>query len=87
MPWNHRVIRTAPDTPDGEAVFAIHEAFYDERMAVDAIPHSWTAEPVEVSAEDMDGLRWMLEKMEACLDKPVLEVAPDNPGKLRVVVR
>ena len=69
MTWNYRVVRR-PD-PDGTEHFYIHEAYYPNNTVEKA--DSITMEAIGVHAEDIEGLRWVLEKMLACLDKPVLE--------------
>lgn len=64
--WNHRVVRRE-HVDTGEVTFAIHEAHYDE-VKVEAV----TSEPIDVSGESVDDLRWVLEHMLKALDKPVL---------------
>lgn len=75
MSWNYRVIRATD--PDGEDFFAMHECFYDGPES--AIPESWSAGPVRVTAETPDGLSWVLEQMKVARTKPVLE---ERDGKL-----
>ena len=79
MGWNYRVMRHQPNPARGEREvwYAIHEVFYrndavDDRT-VDSSETGYTEEPVAVVADDVDGLRWVLEQMLAALDKPVLE--------------
>ena len=64
--WNHRVL--AHDSKDG-VYLQIHEVYYDEH----GLPTSYTKEPVTVGSEDLNGIRWTLNKMKACLKKPILK--------------
>ena len=67
MGWNHRVLAHK----DGdEMYFQIHEVYYDK----DGKPDSYTANGVSVGAESLDGIKWVLDKMKECLDKPILSV-------------
>lgn len=74
MVWNHRVVRR--DFGGGEVHYSIHEVYYDEPNGP---PRSCTMEPVAPYAESVEkndedqGLRWVLERMLAALDKPVLD--------------
>ena len=77
MYWNHRVIRTEHA---GEPFYAVHECHYADG---ETIPHSWTSEPADVSAETRDGLFWVLSAIVEGIALPVLEVGPD--GKLHEV--
>lgn len=72
MTWNHRVMRHV--APSGEEFFAIHEVFYDD----DGTPKGYTADAISVSGEDMDSLRWVLLRMIAATDKPIL--TPEDCG-------
>lgn len=74
MTWNHRVIRSEDD---GEAHYAIHECFYDNKA--DTIPTSWTENAVEVCSETRSGLLWVLAVMAEAVSRPILEV---QGGKL-----
>ena len=77
MSWNHRVIRHGPDS------YALHECFY-ERLADH--PHSWTVDPVVVSAESIHGLKMTLKWMANAFKLPVLEEYKDGDvDKLREV--
>lgn len=67
MTWNHRVVKRR-DKTIGEDYYAIHECFYD----VDG-KMGWTEQPIQVIGEDLDSLRWTLEKMMLALDRPVIE--------------
>ena len=77
MSWNYRVIRS-PNAEEGYS-FAIHGVYGSEASGE---PRSWTENPVDVSAENLDGLRWVLDRMRDALSKPILE---ERNGKLLVV--
>lgn len=70
--WNYRVYRETVKTPSGESedIFSIREAYYTKKRA----PHMHSANPETVSAESIDGLRWILTEMLKALDKKVLKV-------------
>lgn len=73
--WNHRVVRRVynPGTDEEEVEHAIHEAHYEVKGKSSG-PCSITTEPVRVySSEGVAGLRQVLERMLAALDKPVLD--------------
>lgn len=57
---------------DGEESFGIHEVYYEEGED-DTRVCGWTENPTEVVCEDMEGLRWHLERMAEALGKPVLD--------------
>ena len=73
MSWNHRVVRREFKhlSGDTEVVYAIHEAYY--KKPGDTEPNGVTADPVDVHSDTPEGLRWVLNRMLGCLDKPVLE--------------
>jgi hypothetical protein len=62
--WNHRVLVTEHK---GELYFQIHEVYYTKGK-----PDSYTANPVSLGADTIDGLRWTLKHMKKCLVKPAL---------------
>lgn len=64
--WTYRVVRRVID---GEASYAIHEAYDDGDVT---LPHSITETPSVVSAESEQALAELLERMLAALDRPVL---------------
>lgn len=67
--WNHRVMRHAAGT-DNEYL-AIHEVYYDNEDGKEKL--GWTQNPISVSGENLDELRWVLERMLRALDHPILE--------------
>ena len=68
MVWNHRVIRKLD--LNGDAYYHIHEVYYPE---VGAKPDKITVEPMTPYGDTVEDLRWTLEKMLECLDKPILD--------------
>jgi len=71
MVWNHRVVKRIEkrDAGPDEVMYYIHEAYYPERGAE---PDSITMDPIVIGGEDIDNMRWQLESILSCLDKPVL---------------
>lgn len=63
--WNHRVIYHPHPI---EPYYAIHEVYY-----TDGVADASTVEPRPMIAEDVEALRWTLNMMLKCLDKPVLD--------------
>jgi hypothetical protein len=75
MSWNHRVVRR--EYPSGEVMYQIHEVYYNQARKAD----SCTQEPVSLMAEDLEDLRWTLQKMLACIDRPTLDYDKDFPTR------
>lgn len=80
MTWNYRVVRTEYATPDGgsEAVYAIHEVYYDDED--DGRIEVWSVDPIAPQGSDLGELQWDLRAMLLALDSPVLDRA-DLPGE------
>jgi hypothetical protein len=76
MSWNHRIMRRAYKCPHGEPEYeyGVYEVYYNEAGE----PSSWSDEPRTACADDMDGMKWVLEKQLEALGKPVLDY--DNKG-------
>lgn len=76
--WNHRVIRVT--TRDGGEWFGIHEVYYTE----DGKPNMYSADPEPIVGDDVESLRWALDRMREALDKPALTPddfpSPDKPS-------
>lgn len=73
MSWNYRVIKTfCKET--GEDSYGIHEVYYDEPDE----PVNATINPIRISSESIDDLRWMLDKFKVALEKPVLDMKEFN---------
>ncbi len=71
MVWNHRVVKRIEkrDAVPDEVMYYIHEAYYPERGAK---PDSITVDPIVICGEDIESIRWTLEKISIALTKPVL---------------
>lgn len=68
--WNYRVIKFSNRESDGEHWYEIREVYYTDEK-----PTSYTAEAEGVGSDDIDGLKWELERMREALGKPVLDEA------------
>lgn len=66
MTWNYRVLKFVDET--GEVYFAIHEVFYQ-----DLKPVSYGHSPALILSENVDGLKWSLNKMAEATLKPVID--------------
>ena len=76
MKWNYRVVRTKKQTPWGpEDTLSICEVHYDEHDQVDG----WSdpIAPLAMSVDEMpaplEDLRWVLDRMQEALEKPILD--------------
>lgn len=67
MSWNYRIVHKTYTETDGTLahIYGIHECYTD--------PFGYTENPVDVSAESIEGLRWVLEHMLKALNEPVIE--------------
>lgn len=65
MTWNHRVMKIENR---GETFLEIHEVYYDDQGR----PNGYTTDPIAVTGETIDELRWVLNRMLECLDKDIL---------------
>ncbi len=61
--WNHRVYKRL-DKASGDYYYTIREVFYSENGEIEVY-----TEPTTPLGEDLDGLRWTLEKMLKALNK------------------
>ena len=68
MSWNHRLLA---HEYKGEVYLEIHEVFYNK----EGVPEVYTEKGVSVVAKDVNGIKWVLDKMQKCIDKPILSVA------------
>jgi hypothetical protein len=67
MSWRHRIVHRTYTHKNGEIehIYGIHECYTD--------PYGWTENPVDVSSDTVEGLRWVLEHMLKALDEPIIE--------------
>ena len=70
MSWNHRVLATEVPYPDGttEMYFEIHEVYYDE----DGNPNGYTANPITIGGDSLEGLNWTVDRIKESLTKTIL---------------
>lgn len=70
MSWNHRVTKRICGDKNlcEETLYEIREVFYDENGDISAI-----TEKPQVIAESLDGLKWTLQKMLDCCEKPIID--------------
>ena len=79
MSWNYRVIRTVnktpellrrnnPDVGEFDIFYSIHDVYYDDNKDIANIGRE---SPVE--GEDIEELKWILQKMLEACDKPVID--------------
>jgi len=66
MHWNFRIVKHKHKHGD---YYAIHEVFYNDKNK----PRSCTKDPVDITSEEIKGIRWCLNKMRLALKKPVLD--------------
>lgn len=62
--FNHRLLAHKGDYGD---YFMIHEVYY-----TDGVPDGYTKDGVSVGGESIDEILWVLEKMKACVNEPIL---------------
>jgi len=65
--WNHRVLVTTDK--HGETYFNIHEVYYNKETSK---PDGYTANPITIGSDSIDGLRWTIDKIKESLEKPIL---------------
>lgn len=80
MGWNFRVFRRTLKNFDDTTSdwFSIHETYYDENGK----PNGWTVDAIDLQGEGIEELKWTLQKMLECLEKPVLEYE-DEPKRTK----
>jgi len=71
MGWNHRVVHRQDITPSGrtEDTYFITEVYYDDSGNPDGL----IDDGVVIQSETVQGLEWVLDRMQEALKKPVLE--------------
>lgn len=73
MTWNYRVLA---HKEGDEVYFQIHEVYYEEKHL------GYTENGVTVGSEDVEGIKWVLDLMRECLEKPILSVE-DFPNEYK----
>lgn len=67
MSWNHRVLA---HESKGEVYYQVHEVYYDDNGK----PNGYTANPITISGDDIESIKWQLEHISKCLEKPILSL-------------
>lgn len=75
MTFNFRVLVTEHDN---ELYYSVREVYYNS----EGLPDAYIEKPVTISAESLDDLEWMCEKITQCLSKPVLWEGDRFPEEL-----
>lgn len=70
MTWNYRVMRTADE-------FVIREVHYRK----DGTVEGWLTGPAVPSAETLEGLKWVIDRYQEALGKPVIESTDDSASE------
>ena len=60
MSWNFRVVKT-------DGLYSIHDVYYDENLEIMNVGRE-----SPVVGEDIEELKWALQKMLAACDKPII---------------
>jgi|688.fasta_scaffold178623_2 hypothetical protein len=70
MSWNHRVLASEHKYVDGttEMYFEVYEVYYDK----DGKPDGYTANPITIGGDSLEGLRWTADRIKEALSKPIL---------------
>lgn len=71
MSWNYRVLEKTYPQFDNEKTFGIVEAYYDDENDLEDV--TGRTEFIEVTADTLEDLRWVLEEMLKALDKEALK--------------
>lgn len=69
MTWNYRIL-AHKNVDNDEVYLQIHEVYYDQ----DNNPISYTENPITVGGEDINSIKWSLNKMQEAINKPILSV-------------
>lgn len=71
MSWNYRVFKRIHNHKylhEPETLYEIREVFYDENGDIVGI-----ADTPDIIAHSMEDLKWTLQKMNECCDKPIID--------------
>jgi len=84
MSWNYRVMKHEEINSEGEKEvwYGMHEVYYRDDevddMAVKSDEIGYTKEPVKVTSDNINDLKWILEEMLNSLNKPILDYLKGN---------
>jgi hypothetical protein len=69
MSWNYRVIKNRPDTFMTErCMYTINDVYYDDNQDIVNVGRE-----SPVIGDDIEELKWVLQKMLQACDKPVID--------------
>ncbi len=66
MSWNLRVFA---EDYDGEVWLDVYEVHHDSNGNI----IGYTASPITIGGESTEAIRWQLDRIRDCLDKPILD--------------
>ena len=68
MSWNHRILKRHKEW------LSVHEVHYDRNGEIDG----YSSNPTTIESEDIDGIKWQLDRIREACDKPIIEVDEDG---------
>jgi len=77
MGWNHRILAHKFDSG---IYLQIHEVYYDKNGKID----SYTINPITVCGDDLESIKWTLDRMAECIDKPILWAGDKFPQEAKL---
>lgn len=80
MGWNYRILAREYN---GDVYLQIHEVYYNKNNE----PHAYSASPVPIGADDLKGIKWALNKMLACQNKPILWADDKFPQECKITYK
>lgn len=71
MTWNYRLCKeTVNYSGESFESFTVREVYYDEDNRISSV----SSDPVDIVADGIDGITWMLDKIKESLSKDVLDL-------------
>jgi len=74
MAWNHRIL--AHEESSGEVYFQLHEVYYKKDK-----PIVHTVDPITVGGENLESIKFILNKMQEAIEKPILYAGEKFPNE------
>lgn len=75
MSWNHRILASEHKN---EMYYQIYEVYYDDNGK----PNSYTENPITIGGDNIESIKWQLDHISKCLDKPILSIK-DFPNEYK----
>ncbi len=75
--WNHRIL--VDIDKNNERYFQVHEVYYNN----DGKPDGYSENPITISSETIDGLKWTLDRINECFEKPILWAGVRFPNEYK----